>query len=90
MSSADLAYIADLYAEANMLWETEIDFDALAIPWLRKGSILKITGHTDENGQDIPLGNALVYQLVSDYDPTGAKRAVASVRAVFWSAEGQG
>jgi len=90
MSAADLAYIAGLYAEANALWETEIDFDALAIPWLRKGSILKITGHTGVSGTEIPLGNALVYQLVSDYDPTESKRAVSSIRAVFWSTEGQG
>lgn len=83
MSAADLAFIAAQRAEASGAWEIEIEFTALSMPWLRRGTLVRLSGVLGEADQPVPVGNALIYSVVLDYDAQ-ARRSVSTIRAVWW------
>ncbi|HME96763.1 MAG TPA: hypothetical protein VKN16_21385 [Methylomirabilota bacterium] len=88
MSAEDLAYIRAQHEEASGLYECVIEFEALAMPWLRPGTIAQIEGivDRDEDGTvltTITTGNALVYARILDHD-IPARRSLAMLRAVWY------
>lgn len=85
MSEADLAFIAAQHAEASGLVECELSLTALSMPWIRRGSIIEITGVTNQDGDPVSLGKALVYQLDLSYDEAG-RRSTSEIRAVWYEA----
>lgn len=85
MSQADLDFIKGQHVEASDLWEVEVTFDALMMPWLKRGALITFTGIVDDEGQAITVGTALVYLMKASYDEASDEPSmVSSVRAVWW------
>lgn len=86
LSRADLTYLMDKFRRASGKWEYELDMSGVAVPWLRKGSVVHITGLVDADGATpIPLQPALVVEHVLAVDESGPQPSMTSrVKAVFW------
>lgn len=86
MTEADLRRILEQYRWASGKWEYELRFDAVSMPWLRKGAVLQLTGLLDADGTAIPLGPAIVEDLRLTYDESGENPSMTSqVTARYWA-----
>jgi len=85
LSQADLAYLMDKFRRASGKWEWDLDLPGVAVPWLRKGSILHITGLTEADGvTPIPLQPALITEHALAVDESGtAPSMTMRAKAVF-------
>ena len=88
MSAEDLAYIRAQHEEASGLYECTLEFNALAMPWLKPGTIFELEGlvDRDEDGTvlaTIGTGKALVYARNLDHDIPG-RRSEADLKAVWY------
>ena len=68
MAEADLNRILQQYLWSNGKWAYEIDFDAVSMPWLRKGVIIHLTDLYDNDGEEIVLQPADHRDLRPTYD----------------------
>jgi len=86
LSAADLAYLMDKFRRASGKWEWELDLPGVAVPWLRKVSVVHITGLVDADGSTpIPLQPALITEHALAVDESGPNPSMTSrVKAVFW------
>ena len=86
LSAEDLAFIMAQFAAASGLWEYELTLTYLAMPWIRKGNVLSLTGLLAEDGTPIPLEPALVVQQTLNYDEASSSPSMLSqIRAMCWS-----
>lgn len=86
MTADDLQRILNQYCWASGKWQYELSFDAVAMPWLRKGAILQLSGLLDADGTAIPLGPAIVEDLRLTYDESTDRPAMTSqVLARYWA-----
>lgn len=72
------------FQQASGAIEYEIAFQALGMPWLRKGAIVHLTGLLFEDGVEYTLYPALIISESLTYDESGSPQLVADFRAVFW------
>jgi hypothetical protein len=84
LSAEDLAFIEAQLREASELWEVEATFQANAMPWLRRGAVLELTGLLAEDDTPIPLQPALVVESTIRYAETAPPSLLGDVRAVWW------
>lgn len=86
MKAEDLQFIMDQLEAANGLWEYEIVIEYVAMPWLRKQSVLHITSLFAEDGvTPITLVPALVTdQRLSFNEATIRAQMTSSITAKFW------
>jgi hypothetical protein len=86
LTEDDLRHILAQYQWASGKWQYELSFEAVAMPWLRKGSVLQLTGLLDADGTAIPLGPAIVEELRGSYDESSATpSSTISVTARWWA-----
>lgn len=87
LTKADLDFILSLYQQASGLWQYELTFDAVTMPWLTKGTVIELTGLLAEDGvTPIVLKPALVVDHRLLHDETSRTPSMRSrVRAVYWS-----
>jgi hypothetical protein len=84
LDALSCAVIADTFVRAAATpWELEYSFTALSIPWLRRGSKIRITGVLTEDGDPVELPAALITELDFDHDEA-AGRALMRGRAICW------
>ena len=87
MTEADLAFIMAQFVAASGLWRRAITLSGVSMPFIRKGSILSLTGLLDENDVAIPLSPALVTDVDVRYDEGSQQSSmIASLTAQYWSA----
>lgn len=86
MGQADLEFIMDQFERASGLIEYEITMEYVAMPWLRKGTNLHITGiKCDDGVTPILLDPALVFEQRLRYDESSDSAAMTStLRCLFW------
>jgi len=82
----DLEYILSRLQAASGQWEYELDMHYVAMPWLRKGNVIAITGLLAEDGAtEIPLGPALITSQRLVHDEGGrTPQQVSRLTAVWW------
>jgi hypothetical protein len=87
MEQEDLDFIMDQFESASGNYEYELRMDLLAMPWIRKGNYLQLTGLLAEDGvTPIPLSPALVFEQRLNFDESNARaQMVTTLRCVFWS-----
>lgn len=85
MSEADLAFIRAQQEAASGVYEAELSFTALSMPWIKRGTLIQVAGLLDEQGVEIPMGIALVYSVDMTVDIPG-RAATSEIRAVWWEA----
>ncbi len=86
MTEAELEFIADQFEDASGLWECVIQFRAVTMPWLKKGTVIELTGLADQDGTAIPIEPAIVTNNVLRYDESSEQPEMTStVTAVFWT-----
>ena len=78
----DLAVIAAQARQASGKTEVELSFTAAAIPWLRRGQRLQLTGLEDEAGGSIPLQLALVTECKHEFREGQSYRS--HIKACWW------
>ena len=82
----DLEVIMVQLEEGSSLWETELSFMAVSMPWLRRGSVIFLYGLEAADGTPIVLKPAVVVEVNTNYDESSATPSMLSqVRAVYWS-----
>jgi hypothetical protein len=87
LAQEDLDFIAGQFRSASGLWRYELSMQYVAMPWLRKGHVLEITGLKDAAGRAIPIGPALVTSQTLNYDEgSQSPQMVSSLQAVWWTA----
>jgi len=86
MEAADLTYLLSLLQTASGQWEYEMSVMYVAMPWLRKGNVVQVTGLLAENGVTaIPMGPALIVNQSLNYDEGGeSPQMVSRLTAVWW------
>lgn len=87
LNTDDLNFIADEFAAANNLYEYEVVLMGVAVPWLRRGMYLQITGLTAEDGVTaIPIPVLLVSEVNTQYTEDGTPSyTMPTVRGFAWS-----
>jgi hypothetical protein len=85
LTEADLVFIMAQFVAASGLWRRAITLSGVAMPFIRKGSILSLTGLLDENDAVIPLSPALVTDVAVRYDEASQQSSmIASLTAQYW------
>ncbi len=86
LALADLQFIMAQFAATPGLWEYEVQFDGVAVPWLRRGAPFKFHALFAEDGSEIPLPALLLTEVNSTYDES-SQRAQYTMRsrAFGWS-----
>jgi len=85
LTAEDLACIMAKFEAVSGLWEHEITLEYLAMPWLRKGHVLSLTGLVDSAGRSVPLAPALVTDLSLTYDEAKSREMVSTLTARYWA-----
>lgn len=87
LSLGDLNYLMSLFVAASGLWEYEVAFTGVSIPWVGRGNVVRLTDFKGIDDAEIPLSDMLVHELTLKYDESGDEPSSTSeVRAVFWRA----
>lgn len=87
MTMADLSRIRDQFIWFNQRWTWELEFDCAAMPWIKKGVVVQLTGLEDAGGTPIPLQPALVDECRITYDGGQETSSfTAHVLARYWAA----
>jgi len=87
LEDEDLDFILAQFQVASGLWAYELTMTYLAMPWIRKGNVLQLTGLLSETGAAIPLGPALVVNQELTYDESSASPSMLSrLTARWWAA----
>jgi hypothetical protein len=88
LEQEDLDYLMGCFEAASGLWEYEISMSYLAMPWIRKGNHIALTGLLAEDGVTaIPLPTCLVVGQTLNYDENPeAPSMVSNLTAMAWSA----
>jgi hypothetical protein len=82
----DLQFIMNQFVAAHQLIEFELIFEGVAMPWLRRGAKIQLTGVSVEDGIPLDLPVALLTEVRTRYDE-GSQNAsyTMSCRAFGWS-----
>jgi len=86
LEQEDLNVILQQLTAASGHWEYELSLDYVAMPWLRKGNIIAITGLLAEDGvTEIPIGPALIVGQRLVYDEgSRTPQMISRLSAVWW------
>mgnify|MGYP007001734218 FL=1 len=86
LEQEDLDVILQQLTAASGQWEYELSLDYVAMPWLRKGNVIAITGLLAEDGvTEIPIGPALIVGQRLVYDEgSRSPQMVSRLSAVWW------
>lgn len=82
-----LQLMGNQICKASALWQWEITFTGVNIPWLRRGDVVQLTGLLDEAQQPLALPPALIQTFADDYDEVGNLSHVRQYKALAWTAE---
>jgi len=87
MTEDDLDYIMSQFEAANGKWAYQLEIEYVAMPWLRKGNVLSISGLKAEDGTtDISLQPALVTDQRLQYVDQGESPMMVSyLTARYWA-----
>jgi hypothetical protein len=82
----DLLFLQSLYTAANLLtFEWEVQFTGVAMPWLQKGTVIKITGVTGPWGDPVDLPPMYITEVRTTYDESKKDpEFVSQARAFAW------
>jgi len=81
----DAAFIIGQARASSGATEYELNFTGANIPWMRKGSLLHVTGVEDAEGTPIGTETALVFDVSVDYAEDGDQpTSLQTVKAVWW------
>jgi len=88
LTQADLTYLMAQFMAASGVWEYELSMDYVAMPWIRKGTVVFLTGLVDADGvTPIPLSPALVVQQTLSVAEGGSESSLISrLTATYWGA----
>lgn len=86
LEQEDLDWILAQMQAASGQWEYSLAIDYVAMPWIRKGDVIEITGLTAEDGvTPIQIGPALIVTQGLNYDESStAPQMVSRLSAVWW------
>jgi len=85
----DLQFILAQLRATSGLWQVELSFVGVNIPWVRRGSIVQFTGVVDGAGDPLPLPPALLQTLTLTYDEGATPPAFTKdMRALAWTPTG--
>jgi hypothetical protein len=88
LNLSQLQVIMNQFVAAASLWEYEILFQGVAMPWLKRGATVQFTNIYAEDGvTPLPLPNLYITEVRSEYDESKVDaEQVSSIRAFGWSA----
>lgn len=82
LSLDDLNYLVTQFTAAQGLFEYEVQFDGVGMPWITRGLTLALTGIVAEDGvTPIPLPYLLITEVRSEYQETNQSRYTNAMRA---------
>ncbi|MFB3816150.1 MAG: hypothetical protein ACE147_00685 [Candidatus Methylomirabilales bacterium] len=86
LAEEDLAFILDQFRAVSGLWHYVIRLTGVAMPWLRKGNVLHLTGLLAEDGvTEIPLQPALITEAKLTYNESGNPPAMLRTMTLeYW------
>lgn len=86
LEQEDLDVILQQLTAASGHWEYELSLDYVAMPWLRKGNVIAITGLLAEDGvTEIPIGPAVITSQRLVYDEgSSTPQMISRLTAVWW------
>jgi len=83
----DLQYIMAQLRAGSDLWEVELTFNAITMPWLKKGSAVFFYGLEKPDATAIELKPAVVLEVNTRYDESSEEPSmISNVRSVYWFA----
>jgi len=82
LNYGNLATIRDQARASSGAWEYQLEIRTLAMPWIKRGSMLKLTGLERVNAAAIDLPAMLVYEVQHAFSNDGS---IAIVKCVCWS-----
>lgn len=88
LTEEDLRFILAQYQAISGLWRYTIRLTGVAMPWLRKGNVLHLTGLLAEDGvAEIPLQPALITEAQLSYSESGSPPAfLRTMTLEYWGA----
>lgn len=88
LTADDLAYLMAQFVAASDLWEYEVLFDGVNMPWIHRGMYLQITEIPSEIvGVFIDLPVLLVTEVLASYNEASAEaKSTVKIRAFGWRA----
>jgi hypothetical protein len=84
LTEADINALFAQFQQASGAIEYEIAFQALGMPWLRKGAVVHLTGLLFEDDVEYTLYPALIISESLTYTEASNPQLVADFRAVYW------
>lgn len=86
---ANLLQIMDYYRQANYVWEYEVIFQGVNMPWIQRGQYVQITDIRSENDPNDPivLPIMLVVDVQTSYteEKPSDSKSMAKIRLLGWS-----